>query len=175
MDLEDFIFNELKQEDLQSYIDKAYVFNMSEDDIIKEKVVITSFSDDSIGSAQEYLDVAVFFKNEWKILNILDKIDGYNEIPLGYLLENVEFDRVLVIIRRMSTVILDKSKESSSSIIYSKLNDDFIGIKGHPELIGKFAKYGIYLDKEYDDVVEDIKLRFSEKVQEELLIDLSRL
>lgn len=173
--MEEFVFNDLKQEDLQDYIDKAYVFNMSEEDILKEKIVLTSFSDESIGSAQECLDIAIFLKNEWKLLNIHDKIEGYNEIPLGYLVENTEFDRILIVIRRMSTVILDRNKESSSQFIYSKLNPIYSGITDHPELVGKFAKYQIYLDREYEDVIEDITLRFSERVKDELLQDLSRL
>ena len=44
------------------------------ENILKEKIELLSFEDDSIGSSQEKLDVAVLIKNEWKLLKIDDKI-----------------------------------------------------------------------------------------------------
>ena len=173
--MDTFIFNELTEEELTDYIDNAYVFNMKRDNILKEKIELLSFEDDSIGSSQEKLDVAVLIKNEWKLLKIDDKIKEYNEIPLGYVLDGYDFDRVLVIIRRMSTVVFDKLKESSSSVIYSKLGSDFTGIEDFPSLMGKFAKNHIYLDGTYNEVKKSIVDSFSGSLCEELLSDLERL
>lgn len=154
----DFIFDELTQKDVQGYVDKAYVFNRSKEQIEKEKVVLNLFSDESLGDSVEKLDVAVKFGDgEWNLLNINDKIESYNEIPLGYLLNDIKYDKVLIILRRMSNFLYDKTTGSSNSYIYSIVRDEYKMVSKFPSLSGMLASKRIYLDKSYDELVKDIR------------------
>lgn len=150
----EFEFKSLTDKDIESYVKDARVFNMSRESIEKEKIVLASFSDEKLGDSEEKLDIAIFLKNKgWKLLDIDDKIKSYNEIPLGYLLQDIDYDRVLVVIRRMSNMILDKSDGNVSMFIYCVVSPEFKGIENNPSLIGSLARHRIYLDGTYKEVL----------------------
>lgn len=157
--MQEFIFNKVTAEDLEKYSKEANVFNMSEEDIKKEKVILTSFDDEKLGSSKESLDVAVYNNGTWEWLDIADKIEGYNEIPIGYLLDDIEYTRVLVLIRRMSSMLLDVKKDGYNTYILCKIGKDFEGIDldNDKSLLGLMAKSHIYLDESEESVKEQIQ------------------
>ena len=62
---EQFVFNEITNEDIVNYVSISNVFNLSEEDILKEKIELSSFSDERLGASEEKLDVALFYNNSW--------------------------------------------------------------------------------------------------------------
>lgn len=172
----DFVFDELTESDVNSYAEKAYVFNRYKKQIEVDKVLLTSFSDEQYGDSEEKLDVAVKTGDEgWRLLNISDKIESYNEIPIGYLLSGVEYDKVLVIIRRMSSLIFDKSNVSSSSYIYSVIGDEYKNISNYPEVSGLLASNKIYLDKRFEELSKDIRDRFDSTKAEMIIGEIRKV
>jgi hypothetical protein len=141
-----FKFNPVTDEEIAEYAVSSNVFNMSKDDIEKEKIFLKSFSDEKLGSSMERLDVAVFRDDAWKLLDIEDRIEGYNEIPLGYILKDESYDKVLIILRRMSTVVLDSIKEGISTYIYFRVSDEYSSVKQNASLFGLLARNHICLD-----------------------------
>ena len=94
----------------------------------------------------EKLDVAVYYNGEWSILDIDDKVRGYNEIPLGYLLQGVPYEKVLVILRIMSTMLTDKVKSSVITYMYYSVSEKYRDIQYNKALFGKLAKNRVCLD-----------------------------
>lgn len=144
--MEVFTFNPISLDDVVKYAEDCKVFNSLKEDIEKEKIMLASFSDEKLGSSMEKLDLAVFSNGEWKILDIDKKIEGYNEIPLGYLISSVNYDKVMVILRRMSTMVLDKVKEGISTYIYNAIPEKYRSLNGNASMIGMLAKNRISLD-----------------------------
>lgn len=172
----DFVFDELTESDVNAYAEKAYVFNRYKKQIEIDKIILNSFSDERYGDSKEKLDVAV--KNgsgRWNLLNISDKIESYNEIPLGYILSGVEYDKVLVIVRRMSSLIFDKSNVSSSSYIYSVIGDEYKNISNYPEVSGLLASNKIYLDKGFEELSKDIIDRFDNTKAEMIIGEIRKV
>lgn len=156
-----FVFNKLTQKDIEKYADKAYVFNKERSGIMKEKVLLGSVSDDRFGSSEEKLDVAVRENGmNWELLDIEDKIKGYNEIPLGYVINDEDFDEVLVIIRRMSNFAFDEKNHSDTSYIYTVMNDEYKNLPMFPAVSGMLAANKIRLNKDFDSVRKDVEKRY---------------
>lgn len=141
-----FEFLALTDSDIISYEESAPVFNETDDSIRKEKIILSSFHDEKLGSSVESLDVAIYINGKWQILDIEDMIDGYNEIPLGYVLGDNDYERVMVIIRRMSSMILDKEKFGVTSYVYFKMPDRYKNLETDKSLIGRLAKHQVFLD-----------------------------
>ena len=146
MDRAIFDFSRLTIENIETWERKSNIFNMTKDGISKEKVILSSFYDERLGESVERLDVAVSKDGKWEILDIDDKIEGYNEIPLGYVLENVSYDKVMVILRRLSSMIIDKEKSGVSTFIYYKVDDKYRDVVDNKTLLGKLASNKICLD-----------------------------
>lgn len=151
----EFTFNPISKEYVEELESSSNIFNMTKQDIEKEKVVLASFEDEKLGSAVEKLDLAVYLDGVWCLLDIDDKIEGYNEIPIGYLVKDVSYDRIMVILRRMSTMVLDKVKEGISTYIYSKVPDKYQDVQNDKRFMGFLAKNHIYLDGS-DDMYEKV-------------------
>ena len=141
-----FEFIDLTLDDIVSYEKNSPIFNATDDSIRKEKIILTSFHDEKLGSSVESLDVALYKDGKWCILDIEDMIDGYNEIPIGYVIGDNEYERVMVIIRRMSSMVLDKEKFGATSYVYFKMPDVYRHLENDKSLIGKLAKYRVVLD-----------------------------
>ena len=85
----EFSFNEVSLSDIEKYANSSNVFNLSEDDILKEVITLASFHDENLGSSEEKLDLAIYNNKEWKLLDIEDKIGDNNQIPLSYLIKDI--------------------------------------------------------------------------------------
>lgn len=140
-----FTFNPIQLEDILGYEKSSNVFNMSESDIEKERVLLASFDDEKLGSSIEKLDIAIKVGGQWELLDVEDKIKGYNEIPLGYVLKGVLYDEVMIILRRMSTMKLDRVSSGVTTYIYYKTcyADN---LANNPSLLGRLASNKIRLD-----------------------------
>ena len=83
------------------------------------------------------------------------KVDGFNEVPLSWLLSDVgNIDDCLVILRRMSNMVLDKNNSSLSTYIYHIVDDKYGFITSNALMSGKLARYGIKLDGSVDDILQ---------------------
>lgn len=172
----DFVFNDLTDADVEKFAKEAYVFNRDKESIEKDKIILNSFSDEDLGDSVEKLDIAVKVGDKrWNLLKVNDKIEGYNEIPVGYLLSDTEYDKVLIIIRRMSNFLYDKSSTSSNSFIYSVVRDEYKDIVNHSDISGLLASKKIYLDKDFKELSEDIKQRFDEVNANIIIGEISKL
>ena len=161
-----FIFNKVTDEDIKRYANNSNVFNLSEKDILCEKIELVSFTDEKLGSSEEKLDLAVFSDGKWTLLDIEDKVRDYNEIPLGYLLGDTEFSRVLVIVRRMSTFIADTKKDSVSSYIFCKVPDKYKEVSKDKALFGLLAKSRVFLDESEDNIKAQIQSNIVDRNEE---------
>lgn len=171
--MDTFVFNSITDEELADMSKNAKVFNLTEDSIKSEKVILASVDDEQWGSAVERLDIAVWDKKNsvWKLLDIHDKIEGYNEIPLGYVFEGQAFSRVLVIIRRMSSFLMDKSTYGQTVYIYSVVSDSFKDLVKDPVFLGRMAQSRIYLDGTPRQVYRQIRNTFTDKEKREGLVE----
>jgi hypothetical protein len=163
---EQFIFNKITEDEVEEYAESSNVFNLSEDDIMKEKVILASFSDEKFGSSEEKLDIAIFNNNAWHVIDIDEKIKGYNEIPLGYVLNGKDFSRVLVLVRRMSTFIVDRKKEGYHSYVFCKVPEKYKEVSKDKALFGLLAKNQVYLDGSEDDIKSQIQSKIVERNDE---------
>lgn len=163
-----FIFNKITDDDLKFYVEHSNVFNMTRDSIEREKILLSSYSDESLGASEEKLDIAVYNEGVWHIQDIASKIKGYNEIPLGYILPKEEpFTRVLIILRRLSNIVLDTVKEGYSSYIYCiTASDKYQNLEEDKALFGLLAKSKIYLDMPEDDIKRQIKENITDRNSE---------
>jgi len=163
---EEFIFNELTDDDIQYFVDKSKVFNVSLEEAKNEKITLLSMSDETLGASQEHLDIAIYNDNKWSILDIKDKVQDYNELPLGYLVSDKDFSRILIIVRRMSTLVLDTVKEGSNSYILCIVPDKYKGISKDKALFGLLAKNQVYLDEPEESIKSQIKSKIYDRNDE---------
>jgi hypothetical protein len=144
--LDEFIFNPITLEDIEELQSSSNIFNLTRDELEREKVILASFEDESLGSSKEHLDVAVFRDNSWRILDIESKIQNFNEIPIGYLIHDESCEKIMVIIRMMSSMLTDKVKSNIISYIYYIVPEKYSGISSNMSLFGNLAKNHICLD-----------------------------
>lgn len=144
--MEIFSFNPISVEFIENISKDSKVFNMTKDKIEAEKILLTSFYDEKLGASEEKLDIAIYKDGRWEILDIEEKIEGFNEIPLGYLISSVTYDKVIVVIRRLSTMLLDTKKDGLTTYIYNVISNKYKSINDNPKLLGMLARYGICLD-----------------------------
>lgn len=152
-----FEFNKITDIDLDKYVSDSNVFNMSEHDILNERIIVTSFSDETLGSAEEHLDIALFNNGKWDLLDVNDKVNTDEEITLGNLISGLEFTRVLIIIRRMSTIVLDRKKEGVNSYILCKVPEKYKDVSKDKALFGLLAKSHVYLDCTEEEIKNQIQ------------------
>ena len=154
--MEEFVFNSLTLNDLIKYVDTSKVFNITKSDFNQVKVYLASYEDEKLGNAVERLDVAYHIGNKWSLVD-MSKVEGFNEVPLSWLLSDVgDIDDCLVILRRMSNMVLDRNNASLSTYIYHIVDDKYGFITSNALMNGKLARFGIKLDGSIDDVLQVI-------------------
>lgn len=154
--MEEFIFDSLTLNDLVKYVDTSKVFNITKSEFNQVKVYLASYEDEKLGNAIERLDVAYHVGNKWSLVD-MSKVEGFNEVPLSWLLSDVDnIDDCLVILRRMSNMVLDKNNASLSTYIYHIVDDKYEFITSNALMNGKLARFGIKLDGSIDDVLQVI-------------------
>lgn len=154
--MEEFIFDSLTIDDLVKYVDTSKVFNITKAEFNQAKVYLASYEDEKLGNAVERLDVAYHVGNKWSLVG-MSKVEGFNEVPLSWLLSDVgDIDDCLVILRRMSNMVLDKNNASLSTYIYHIVDDKYEFITSNALMSGKLARFGIKLDGSVDDVLRVI-------------------
>jgi len=154
--MEEFIFDSLTLGDLVKYVDTSKVFNITKGEFNQVKVYLASYEDEKLGSAVERLDVAYHIGNKWSLVD-MTKVEGFNEVPLSWLLSDVgDIDDCLVILRRMSNMVLDKNNYSLSTYIYHIVDDAYAFITSNALMNGKLARYGIMLDGSIEDILDII-------------------
>lgn len=161
-------FNPITQEDVDTYLKTAYIFNMSEEDFNKERITVMSIDDEVWGMSKEKLDIGYFDikKNHWKPLNdkkFDEAIKQYTMVPVGYICKyladhvpNAKTDAILIIIRRMSDMLMDNSTGNVTASIYNIAPSVYKDILKDDSLIGKCARWQIALTDNYDKVYKDI-------------------
>lgn len=154
--MDQFIFNPLTIKDVEELESSSNIFNMSRVDMEKEKVTLASYEDESLGSSMENLDVAVYQDGEWHLLDIESKIQGYNEVPIGYLIDGYPCSKVMIIIRMMSSLLTDKVKSSTISYIYYIVPKKYGRVSENKALFGNLAKNHICLD-DTEKTMESLK------------------
>ena len=155
----EFEFDKLKPEEVEEYAKTSSIFNYTKNRIDKERVALVSFEDEKLGYSMEKLDLAVSNDLEkWEILDIEDKTEGFNEFPLGYLTDGVEYTYLLVIRRSMSNMVLDKVKSHATSYIYCVVDDSLRGIEDIGPVQGLLAKNRICLTGSMDIWVERLSI-----------------
>lgn len=154
--MEEFVFNSLTLNDLIKYVDTSKVFNITKSEFNQVKVYLASYEDEKLGNAVERLDVACHIGNKWSLVD-MSKVEGFNEVPLSWLLSDVgDIDDCLVILRRMSNMVLDRNNASLSTYIYHIVDDKYEFITSNALMNGKLARFGIKLDGSVDDVLQVI-------------------
>lgn len=154
--MEEFIFDSLTIDDLVRYVDTSKVFNITKDEFNQVKVCLASYEDEKLGNAVERLDVAYHIGNKWSLVD-MSKVEGFNEVPLSWLLSDVgDIDDCLVILRRMSNMVLDRNNSSLSTYIYHIVDDKYKFITSNALMNGKLARFGIKLDGSIDDILQVI-------------------
>lgn len=154
--MEEFIFDSLTLNDLVKYVDTSKVFNITKGEFNQAKVYLASYEDEKLGNAVERLDVAYHVGNKWSLVD-MSKVEGFNEVPLSWLLSDVgNIDDCLVILRRMSNMILDRNNASLSTYIYHIVDDKYGFITSNALMNGKLARFDIKLDGSIDDVLQVI-------------------
>lgn len=154
--MEEFVFNSLTLNDLIKYVDTSKVFNITKSEFNQVKVYLASYEDEKLGNAVERLDVAYHIGNKWSLVD-MSKVEGFNEVPLSWLLSDVgDIDDCLVILRRMSNMVLDRNNASLSTYIYHIVDDKYGFITSNALMNGKLARFGIKLDGSVDDVLQVI-------------------
>lgn len=169
-------FSPIKQKELENYASSAYVFNTSRENILKEVIRTASFSDERLGSSDEDVTVAIATnKGKWRVLPLTNHS---GEIVLQDVLENKRFSKVLVIVRRMSSMVLDKVKSNFSCYILSSVHKDFakIDIPKYASIKGELAKNRIYLNIPF----KEVKIRLANNQENnsfnlQLLKDITRV
>lgn len=152
--MEEFIFDSLTLNDLVKYVDTSNVFNITKGEFNQVKVHLASYEDEKLGNAVERLDVAYHIGNKWSLVD-MSNVEGFNEVPLSWLLSDVgDIDDCLVILRRMSNMILDRNNASLSTYIYHIVDDKYEFITSNALMSGKLARYGIKLDGSVDDILQ---------------------
>lgn len=168
--MEEFIFDSLTLDDLVKYVDTSKVFNITKGEFNQVKVYLASYEDEKLGSAVERLDVAYHIGNKWSLVD-MTKVEGFNEVPLSWLLSDVgDIDDCLVILRRMSNMVLDKNNSSLSTYIYHIVDDKYEFITSNALMNGKLARYGIMLDGSIDDILESIDTKVDNDYDKNSLI-----
>ena len=154
--MEEFVFDSLTLNDLVKYVDTSKVFNITKSEFNQVKVYLASYEDEKLGNAVERLDVACHIGNKWSLVD-MSKVEGFNEVPLSWLLSDVgDIDDCLVILRRMSNMVLDRNNASLSTYIYHIVDDKYEFITSNALMNGKLARFGIKLDGSVDDVLQVI-------------------
>ena len=157
--MDNFIFKELSKEDLAEYAKSAKVFNYKREDIENEEVVLVSFYDEKFGSSKEDLCIAVSLNGSDFELVKKDFYADSDYVRLSDVLRGIEYDKVMVIVRRMSNMILDKVRSSASCYIYSVLHDDFKNCVISINIVGILAKNVVYLSKSLPETIKDVRAR----------------
>ena len=155
----DFAFNDISSVDLGRFVNNSKVFNTTRDKLGKEVIFTTFFEDDRLGSSIERVDIAVYNNGNWSLLDFdyVSKFLSDGSVSLSAILAGYSYDRVLVITRRMSNLIIDKVSFNEDSFILSIVSSGFEGVVNSGSLIGKLAKLRIYLNGTLDDVISSIK------------------
>ena len=154
--MKEFIFDSLTLNDLVKYVDTSKVFNITKGEFNQVKVYLASYEDEKLGNAVERLDVAYHIGNKWSLVDMF-KVDGFNEVPLSWLLSDVgDIEDCLVILRRMSNMVLDRNNASISTYIYHIVDDKYEFITSNALMTGKLARYGIKLDGSVEDILQVI-------------------
>lgn len=151
-----FIFKKLTKDDIGKYIENARIFNMTKEDMLHEQIVLQSFDDDVLGSSREKMDIIALQKNsrEWEILDL--DIDEFNLIPICSVLDIDKYEKLVIVIRKMSDMLMDKIQGRYDSYMYNIVDDKFNKLHEYPVLCGKLARYKIDLNKPMNEVKDDI-------------------
>lgn len=171
----EFVFDSLTLNDLVKYVDTSKVFNITKGEFNSVKVYLASYEDEKLGNAVERLDVAYRIGNKWSLVD-MSKVDGFNEVPLSWLLSDVgDIDDCLVILRRMSNMVLDKNNSSLSTYIYHIVDDKYKFITSDALMCGKLARYGVLLDGSVDTILDDIRDKVDNDYDRENLITFIKI
>ena len=148
----EFVFKPITKKELQEYLESAKVFNVSEEEFVNHKIILSSFEDPVLGSAKQVFDVAIFEDNEWKLLNVKE-LDGFTEIPMTSVLADYitvsgrcSVKKAMVIVRTMSSMLFDKTHTNAVSSIFNVVDSKYNEVLKDVVLMGKLARYKIYLD-----------------------------
>lgn len=168
--MDKFLFNELTEEDIKKYSENSKIFNITKGELLSTKITLNSFTDETLGSANEKLDMAVKIKGQWVQVDT-KRVEEYNEIPIDFMLVGIEgYTDCLIIIRRMSNIILDKVKSNVNSYIYHIAPNKYEWVVKNPVMVGKLARYNVELQDNLQETLETVKSKVDNDYDRESLI-----
>jgi hypothetical protein len=160
-----FKFNEISHIELKNYNENAFVFNVSIDDLKKIQAVENKFTTEDLGSTSESVDIFVdtLGKGLLPVDNYLTKSsfltkEGDSEsgiYALGGMIElletkGVQFKGILVVVRTMSSFLMDTKDVSFISSYYSICTNEVSILLGdNPALDGLLAKQKVRLSENF--------------------------
>lgn len=145
-------------------LDGLRIFNITRSLLLKEKVELISFEDERLGSSKEILHIFIRKGGEeiWDSLDIKDKIEGYNEIPLGYILGDIDdYSDVMVYIQRESSVLLDRVSKGATVYSYHIVSDKYERLCSDMSIVGALASKSITLEDDIDKTYNQIREKMS--------------
>lgn len=167
----EFDFKKLTKKEISRYVDKAYVYNTTYTDILNEVIPVYSQHIDSLGDSTEHVDIFKPTKNGMGYRTV--KYELKNPYAIQFKdIEDVKKNNVsnkyIIIIRRKSNIILDAVKDNSVAYVYNivpkgiehLISTDNLKDK-KPLIIGKLARYRIYLDT---DNIQKLKEKITETI-----------
>jgi len=168
--MDKFLFNELTEEDIKKYGEESKIFNITRGDLKATMIILNSFTDETLGSANEKFDMAVKIDGKWVRVDT-KRVEEYNEIPLDFMLVGISgYTDCLIIIRRMSNIIIDKVKSNVNAYIYHIASDKYEWVVKNPAMTGKLARYNIELKDNVQETLEIIKKKVDNEYDRESLI-----
>ena len=155
---EAFVFDSIDPDNLESFIKSAFVFNYPKDMILGEVITLSAYESEELGSSIEHLDVFVYSDGKWQFIpNLQERVAGVTTIHLCELIQDVDFTRVLIIVRRLSSFVFDKKDSNFVAYVLCKCLPEYDQIHLDRPLFGLLAKSQVYLDRPNDDVRKQIE------------------
>lgn len=138
------VFENLKKEDFEQF--KGHVFCMGAKSILNESITLEKVEDPTMGECAEYLDILIYNENE--SIHISPEIQNeFNNFKIRDVVNNYDLkvgDTVKVVIRRMSSMIMDVKKSGYSCVEYFVCDDELDkALNKYLVLSGRLAAGGV--------------------------------
>lgn len=174
-------FNDITKDELTKYNNKAFVFNMCLEEMKKINVIENKFTTEDLGESAEHIDIFIdlidkdithirdFLNMGSFFIKETDSDSGiYNVGGMVELLESnkINFKGILVIVRAMSSFLLDRKDSSETCMYYSKCSKEIYDIlENTPSLSGLLAKQKVRLTSNYkEEIIRQLDYALQNKI-----------
>jgi len=172
-----FEFNTLTEDNIKAFSKKAFVFNISEEELCKVQLIKNEFHDDELGGSAECVDIFVDTVDKATKLSTLIDISQYLDksnyfvresdsgsgvYALGGMIEllnskDIEFKGILTVIRIMSNFAFDDKGNGSGCTYYSICPMGVCQfLQNNTDIDGWLAKNKVKLTENYKDEIIEV-------------------